>query len=184
MFRFFLMYENVECNFFFKYFIFFVFIFSLFGCCLKDFKFENGFEYIVDDGFALSSNKSFDTNINNAENEILHLLSGKIFVMGEGENEVIVSFIQKKYLQACEDLNHVGWVGNYWADGPSFTISNREIYNQENEIITYDIINCQIVSKPIFKIKYINETTISLSVISCENFFFNGCGPFILVSRK
>ena len=34
-----------------------------------------------------------------------------------------------------------------------------------------------------YKIKYINDNTISLTVINCENDFFEGCGPFTLTNK-
>ncbi len=114
----------------------------------------------------------------NSKSDFLALLSGKVYEMGEGENIVKVSFDTSGYLNDCGALGQVGWIGSYWADGPLFTV---DVNDQEKELATHVIMNCTIDSKETYKIKYIDDNTISLTVFNCENDpFFNDCGPFTL----
>lgn len=115
------------------------------------------------------------------ESDFMALFSGKVYEMGEGENMVKVSFELENYHQECGDLGQVGWVGSYWADGPLFTV---DVNVQEKELTTHNVSDgCTIDSKKTYKIKYINDNTISLTVINCENDFFVVCGPFTLTNK-
>lgn len=115
--------------------------------------------------------------LQNSKSDFLTLFLGNTYTMGEGENMVTISFDTSGYFNDCGDLGQVGWVGSYWADGPLFTV---DVNVQEKELATHQIVNCTIDSKETYKIKYIDDNTISLTALNCEDDFFGGCGPFIL----
>ena len=142
-----------------------------------------------DDSTAKSDVKSGDMSVKevkeesqqNAKNDFLALLLGKVYEMGEGEEMVKVSFDLKNYMQDCGNLGQVGWVGSYWADGPLFTV---DVNYEEKELTTHNIINCEIEPKGTYKIKFNDDNTITLTVINCDgrDDFFGGCGPFSLAN--
>lgn len=114
----------------------------------------------------------------NLKNDFLALFAGNEYKMGKGEDMVKVSFDLENYMNNCGDLGQFGWVGIYWADGPLFSV---DVNFQEKELTTHDISdNCKIDSKGTYKIKYIDDNTISLTVINSESNFFDNQGTFTL----
>jgi hypothetical protein len=115
----------------------------------------------------------------NSKNDFLALLAGNDYKMGEGEDMVKVSFDLENYMNDCGDIGQFGWVGNYWADGPLFSV---DVNLQEKELTTHHISDkCKIESKGTYKIKYIDDNTISLTVINSDyNSFFDNQGTFML----
>jgi len=115
----------------------------------------------------------------NSGSDFIELFLGNEYESGKGENMVKVSFNLENYLDDCADLG-VGWVGSYWADGPIFGVNINE---QEKELVAHVLDgDCKLESKGSYKIKYIDEETISLTVINCPDdaFIFEGCDPIEL----
>ena len=124
----------------------------------------------------------FKELLNKSVNDFMALFLGKVYGMGEEENMVYVSFIMKNEgeFNKCVDLQ-VGSVGSYWADGPSFT---ADVNVEEKELTTRNLSNdCTIDTYNTYKIKIINDNTISLTVINKDHGFFEGNGPFTLTNK-
>ena len=138
--------------------------------------------YILSFALLIGCSSGSENNIN--ESKFLALFSGKVYELGEGENVLIVSFDLENYSQNCGDINQVGWVGSYWADGPTFAV---DVNYRDKELTTHTIVNCKAESKKTYLIKYIDQNKFSLTLINCEggdSFFDQGCGPYILTCKN
>tara|TARA_B110000971_G_C19988072_1_gene490582 strand:+ start:263 stop:1141 length:879 start_codon:yes stop_codon:yes gene_type:complete len=71
-----------------------------------------------------------ESKINQKKTNLINLLSGKVFKIGNGENQEYISF---NPYNSCS----IAYIGNYWADGPSFKINKVDF--EKNEITLVQI---------------------------------------------
>ena len=79
-------------------------------------------------------NDSIDSQseINKKKMNLINLLSGKVFKIGNGENQEYISF---NPYNSCS----IAYIGNYWADGPSLKINKVDF--EKNEITFVHVTN-------------------------------------------